>query len=68
MPTIDGYAASSDSTTYEEVKLFSIHHSLANIANVNIENMPLRAHAQEWPPRDDSSLERIDKFGNDREI
>jgi len=46
MPTIDGYAASSDSTTYEEVKLFSIHHSLANIANVNIENMPLRAHAQ----------------------
>jgi hypothetical protein len=31
---------------YEEGKLFSIHHSLADIANVNIENLPLRAHAQ----------------------
>ena len=46
MPTIDGYAASADSTTYEEVKFFSIHHSLAEIANVNIENMPLGAHVQ----------------------
>jgi hypothetical protein len=46
MPIIDGYAASADSTTYEEGKLFSIHHSLADIADVNIENLPLRAHAQ----------------------
>jgi hypothetical protein len=34
MPIIDGYAASADSTTYEEGKRFSIHHSLADIANV----------------------------------